>query len=138
MTKEQFLSVLLPILLALITAAGTLALYGIKILTEKAKAKLESIKDENDRKYVQSLLKQVEDFVSTAVVETNQTLVDKLKKSNEDGKLNGEEIAQAFSKTYERVKELMGEELKEQLQLTIPNTESWIKSKIEYYVNLNK
>ena len=138
MTKEQFISFLLPILLALITAAGTLALYGLKILTAKAKAKLESITDENDRKYTQDILKQAEDFISTAVVETNQTLVDNLKKANEDGKLTPDEIKQAFELTYATIEDLMGDELKEALALTVPNTEAWIKSKIEYYVNLNK
>lgn len=138
MTKEQFISFLLPILLALITAAGTLALYGLKILTAKAKAKLDSITDDNDRKYTQDLLKQAEDFISTAVVETNQILVDNLKKANEDGKLTTEEIAQSFGATYEKVKELMGEEFQDQLNMAVPNTEAWIKSKIEYYVNLNK
>jgi len=138
MTQAQFISVLLPILLALITAAGTLALYGIKILTAKAKAKLDSITDENDRKYTRDILKQAEDFISTAVIETNQTIVDNLKRANEDGKLTPEEISQAFGSTATKVQELMGEDFKEALSEVIPNTEAWIKSKIEYYVNLNK
>lgn len=138
MSKEQFMSVLLPILLALITATGTLLLYWLKILTAKAKAKLEEIEDEIDRKYTQDLIKQAEDFVSTAVVETNQILVDNLKAANEDGKLSKDEIVKAFNHTYKRVLELMGDEFKAQLEIFVPNTEEWIKSKIEYYVNMNK
>jgi len=84
------------------------------------------------------LIKQAEDFVSTAVVETNQILVDNLKAANEDGKLSKDEMVKAFNNTYKRVLELMGDEFKAQLEIFVPNTEEWIKSKIEYYVNMNK
>jgi hypothetical protein len=99
---------------------------------------LESITDDNDRKYAQDILKQAEDFISTAVIETNQKLVDNLKQASSDGKLTPDEISKSFETTYLKVKELMGDEFQEQLSIAVPNNETWIKSKIESYVNLNK
>lgn len=138
MTMDEFMGIMLPVILALITALSTLALYGVRILISQIKAKLKSIEDENDRKYVQEVFAKVEDLIYTAVVETNQTLVENLKKANTDGKLTKEEMLKAFNCTYDRVSSLMSAELTHDFNSVVDNTEDWIASKIEYYVNMNK
>ena len=138
MTMDEFMGIMLPVILALITALSTLALYGVRILISQIKAKLKSIEDENDRKYVQEVFAKVEDLIYTAVVETNQTLVENLKKANTDGKLTKEEMLKAFNCTYDRVSSLMSAELTHDFNSVVDNTEDWIASKIEYYVNMSK
>lgn len=138
MSKEQFISALLPIILTILSGIGVLIGYWLKILGAKAKSQLNLLELEIDKQFVRSVIEQAEDFISTAVIETNQTLVDALKEKNIDGKLSSEEVKLAFNTTLSKVYELMDKDMLESLDMVVADTQKWITSKIEYYINMNK
>ena len=138
MSTEQFISALLPIILTILSGIGVLVGYWVKILAAKAKSQLNLLELEIDKQFVRSVIEQAEDFISTAVIETNQVLVDALKEKNEDGKLSAEEVKLAFNTTLSKVYDLMDKDMLESLDMVVADTRKWITSKIEYYINMNK
>lgn len=138
MSKEQFISALLPIILTILSGIGVLIGYWVKILAAKAKSQLNLLELEIDKQFIRSVIEQAEDFISTAVIETNQVLVDALKEKNSDGKLSAEEVKLAFNTTLSKVYELMDTDMLESLEMVVADTQKWITSKIEYYINMNK
>ena len=138
MSKEQFISALLPIILTILSGIGVLVGYWVKILAAKAKSQLNLLELEIDKQFIRSVIEQAEDFISTAVIETNQVLVDALKEKNEDGKLSAEEVKLAFNTTLSKVYDLMDKDMLESLDMVVADTQKWITSKIEYYINMNK
>jgi hypothetical protein len=138
MTKEQLVSALLPVLLTLLSGLGILAGSWIQIGIKIAKKKLSAFTSEEDEKLIQLLLCKVEDFIATAVTQTNQTFTESLKQSSTDGKLTKSEISEAFSKSKTNVLNLMGPEMLKELEKAVPDVQEWIKAKIEYYVNISK
>lgn len=138
MNQQVFYEIIYPIIIAIVTGLTALIGYGFKYLFKYLDTKIGAMENEEDRKILESVKKQAEDHISTAVVKTNQVLVENLKSANADGRLTPEEITQAFSQTYVEAKSLMGQELYVQLKQYLPDVEVWIRSKIELYVNLNK
>lgn len=138
MSTEQFISALLPIILTILSGIGVLVGYWVKILAAKAKSQLNLLELEIDKQFIRSVIEQAEDFISTAVIETNQVLVDALKEKNEDGKLSAEEVKLAFNTTLSKVYDLMDKDMLESLDMVVADTQKWITSKIEYYINMNK
>lgn len=129
---------LLPIALALVSAVAGLGIAYLQLAKAKVQAQTASIKNADDRALVNKVITDVEDILETVVVETNQDLVDDLKKSSEDGTLTPAEMKKAFQTTYNRALQLMGTELKAKAEAAIPNFESWLIAKIKYYVGVNK
>ena len=73
--------------------------------------------------------------ICEAVIATNQTYVEALKKA---GKFDGAAQAEAFKKTYETVMKLLTEEAKTYLTTLVGDLEADIQNKIEAQVNLAK
>ena len=138
MSQAQFWTLMMPLLFIISGGIGTLITIGFKKLFKLLDTKTDAIVDDIDRKAVKDLLSQVEDHISTAVVDTNDTLVDNLKKASLDGTLTQAEIITAFSQTYATAKKLIGDETYEQLKELLPDVETWMQSKIRFYVKLNK
>jgi hypothetical protein len=136
--RDQIISIFTPVLLALCTAIASLLIYLLNLAITKMKVATQNLKDEGDKRLAQTLLNHAEDIISTAVSETNQVLVDNLKKQNEDGRLSPEEMKLAFDQTYAKVNTLLGDQAKDELSLAVSDVDAWIKTKIEFYVNLNK
>jgi hypothetical protein len=138
MKSDEILGMLLPVVVTIIGALGSLAVVYVKVLIAKGKKQLEVIQNEEDRKAAQKILEDAESCVETAVINTNQELVDNLKAAAEDGKLTQKEMEDAFAKTYCRAKSLMGSKLQEEVQELVPDFTKWLQSKIEVYVAYNK
>lgn len=138
MEGDQILTFLYPIILAIIGALGTLATLYIKILIAKGKKQLEVLQNEEDRKIAQKILRDAEEYISTAVINTNQDLVDNLKKASADGQLTEEEAYEAFEKTFTKARELMGKELQQKVSNLVPDFNEWLEAKIKVQVAYNK
>ena len=122
--KELFEIVIFPLL-----GVGTAYLcYLIKVKIAEIK---EKTKNEKEKKYLDMLDKTI----CEAVIATNQTYVEALKKA---GKFDGAAQAEAFKKTYEVVMKLLTEEAKTYLTTLVGDLEADIQNKIEAQVNLVK
>ena len=122
--KELFEIVIFPLL-----GVGTAYLcYLIKVKIAEIK---EKTKNEKEKKYLDMLDKTI----CEAVIATNQTYVEALKKA---GKFDGAAQAEAFKKTYEVVMKLLTEEAKAYLTSLVGDLEADIQNKIEAQVNLAK
>ena len=122
--KELFEIVIFPLL-----GVGTAYLcYLIKVKIAEIK---EKTKNEKEKKYLDMLDKTI----CEAVIATNQTYVESLKKA---GKFDGAAQAEAFKKTYETVMKLLTEEAKTYLTTLVGDLEADIQNKIEAQVNLAK
>lgn len=135
MNETIFWQIMTPLLTALVVAIGGFITVGFKYLTTLLETKTEALRKEEDRKFAQSLIQKAEDSILTAVVKTNQQLVENLKEASADGKLTKEEMQKAFTTAYEEAISLMGHSVYNQLDEVVADTDKWIKSKIEYFVN---
>ena len=135
---EKWTEILLPILLTLLSAGSAFLIQFIRLQTLKIKKQIEQLEDDNEKLFANKVLSTAEECIELAVVKTNQVLVDNLKQASADGKLTNEEINRAFVTTYNSALDLMGEEIREQVQKLVPNFDNWIRAKIEYYVKMNK
>ena len=93
------------LLVALVGALGTVLAAVAVFLAQRGLEYLESktrfLKDEADLRKAESIRDRVEKAVTAAVSATQQTLVDRLRQSSADGKLTGEEAAEAFRRALE-------------------------------------
>jgi TRAP-type C4-dicarboxylate transport system substrate-binding protein len=105
-----------------------LLMWGLAELSLYIRAKTAAIKDNEIRIAIEETLSAASDNIRIAVRETAQTYVDTLKKA---GTFNEEAQREAFSRSYERAKVLMGEAGLEALEDVIENAEAWITAKIE-------
>lgn len=129
MNWMEILAQLFEIVIFPLLGVGTAYLvYFIKVKIAELK---EKTKNEKEKKYLAMLDKTI----CEAVIATNQTYVESLKKA---GKFDGAAQAEAFKKTYETVMKLLTEEAKTYLTTLVGDLEADIQNKIEAQVNLAK
>ncbi len=129
MNWMEILAQLFEIVIFPLLGVGTAYLcYFIKVKIAGLK---EKTKNEKEKKYLDMLDKTI----CEAVIATNQTYVESLKKA---GKFDGAAQAEAFNKTYETVMKLLTEEAKTYLTTLVGDLEADIQNKIEAQVNLAK
>ena len=129
MNWMEILAQLFEIVIFPLLGVGTAYLvYLIKVKIAELK---EKTKNEKEKKYLDMLDKTI----CEAVIATNQTYVEALKKA---GKFDGVAQAEAFKKTYETVMKLLTEEAKTYLTTLVGDLEADIQNKIEAQVNLVK
>jgi ribosome recycling factor len=133
--NKELLEILTPILSVVSTGLAGIIGVWFALAIKKIQMQIKEIDDEATRKLAQSVLQEAEEAIRTSVVATNQTLVDALKNSSNDGKLTPEEIKQAFQATYSKSIDLMGSEIFSALKDLKPDVITWINTKIEFYVN---
>ena len=115
----------------IIPLLGILSTYLIKFIKVQGDAVIESIESEKARKY----LRMLQNTVTEAVVETNQTYVENMK----DKQMFDEEAQKkAFTMTYQRVLSLINEESKVYLANIVGDLNEYITTLIEAEVNRNK
>ncbi len=98
---ETTANLLVAIVGALGTVAAALAVFLARRGLEYLESKTQFLKDEADLRKAESIRDRVEKAVIAAVSATQQTLVDRLRQSSADGKLTGEEAAEAFRRALE-------------------------------------
>ena len=129
MNWMEILAQIFEIVIFPLLGVGTAYLcYFIKVKIAELK---EKTRNEKEKKYLDMLDKTV----CEAVIATNQTYVEALKKA---GKFDGAAQAEAFKKTYETVMKLLTEEAKAYLTTLVGDLEADIQNKIEAQVNLAK
>lgn len=129
MNWMEILAQIFEIVIFPLLGVGTAYLcYFIKVKIAELK---EKTRNEKEKKYLDMLDKTV----CEAVIATNQTYVEALKKA---GKFDGAAQAEAFKKTYETVMKLLTEEAKTYLTTLVGDLEADIQNKIEAQVNLAK
>lgn len=129
MNWMKILAQIFEIVIFPLLGVGTAYLcYLIKVKIAEIK---EKTKNEKEKKYLDMLDKTI----CEAVIATNQTYVEALKKA---GKFDGAAQAEAFKKTYEVVMKLLTEEAKTYLTTLVGDLEADIQNKIEAQVNLAK
>ena len=129
MNWMEILAQIFDIVIFPLLGVGTAYLfYLIKVNIAEIK---EKTKNEKEKKYFDMLDKTI----CEAVIATNQTYVEALKKA---GKFDGAAQAEAFKKTYEVVMKLLTEEAKTYLTTLVGDLEADIQNKIEAQVNLVK
>ena len=125
----EILAQIFEIVIFPLLGVGTAYLcYFIKVKIAELK---EKTKNEKEKKYLDMLDKTI----CEAVIATNQTYVEALKKA---GKFDGAAQAEAFKKTYETVMKLLTEEARTYLTTLVGDLEADIQNKIEAQVNLAK
>ena len=129
MNWMEILAQIFEIVIFPLLGVGTAYLcYFIKVKIAELK---EKTKNEKEKKYLDMLDKTI----CEAVIATNQTYVEALKKA---GKFDGAAQAEAFKKTYETVMKLLTEEARTYLTTLVGDLEADIQNKIEAQVNLAK
>lgn len=110
-----------------------LTAYFVKLI----RTKIDSIQNENLRKFLDSALSEVDNAVDAAVKKVSQTYVESLKK---DGKFDINEQKVAFNKAFDAVIEILSEDSIDFLnkQLTSDGFAQLITAKIESAVISNK
>lgn len=99
------------------------------------KSKTKEIQAKTDNEFLQSCLTVLEETVVNAVVATNQTYVDALKKENA---FTIEAQKEAFQKTYDAVIASLTEDTKKGLETITTDLTAYITEMIEARVNERK
>ena len=124
LVNQLFEIVLIPLL-------GVLATFFVKWVNAKSAEIAVSTDDVLMNKYLSMLTTTITD----CVIATNQTYVDALKA---EGKFDTEAQKKAFSLTCNAVLSILTEDAKEYLSESLGDLESYITSKIESQVKLQK
>lgn len=117
--------------LCVVPLLGVITTYIVKFIKKKSEEIDNKVTNENIKKYNDIL----SSLIQECVIATNQTYVDALK-----GQKLFDEDAQkkAFELTYNKVRELMTEELRLQLSDVYDDLTEYITTKIEAEVNILK
>ena len=110
---------------------GILTAYVVKLVN----AKIEDINKERDNVLEEKYLTMLGATISDCVTATTQTYVESLKKQ---GKFDAEAQKEAFNQTYAAVMNILSEEAKKYLTVTVGDLNLYITQKIEAEVNANK
>lgn len=104
-------------------AGGVSTIIGIyfKKLADHISAKTQN------EKY-STIINNINDIVQAAVMATQQTFVDNLKK---DGKFNSEAQKEAFNKTFNEVKAQITPELENAVNEIVKDFDKWLETQIE-------
>lgn len=126
--KEILFALLQAILITVIPIITT---YVCKFLFTKGSEVQNKVKDETAKQF----LTEAVDAVTTAVIATNQTYVDTLKKSD---KFTADNQREAFQKAYDTAKSIMSKEAKDFIELAYGSLNDWLTVNIEAQVKLAK
>ena len=116
------------VIFPLLGAATAYLVYLINV-------KINEIKKNTNSELAKKYLTLLNETIVDAVIATNQTYVETLKK---EGKFDAEAQKIAFTKTYETVMKLLTEDAKKYLVESVSDLEIYITNKIEAEVNFNK
>lgn len=128
----EWLPLLYEILdVCIVPLLGLLTAYIIKFINAKSSEIQNKIDNDKADKYVAMLT----ETISACVIATNQTYVEALKKNNA---FTREAQDEAFKKTYDAVMSVLTDEAKEYLVEIYGDLTTYIVTKIEAEVKLNK
>ena len=99
--SETTANLLVAVVGALGTVVAALAVFLSRKGLEYLESKTRFLKDEADLRKAESIHTRVDEAVTAAVLATQQTLVDGLRRGSADGRLTGEEAAEAFRRALE-------------------------------------
>ena len=126
---KEFLFTLLQAVI--IAAVPVITTYLCNFLNTKKKEANHRISDETAK----MLLNEAIDAVGVAVVSTNQTYVDALKKS---GQFTPENQREAFTKAYETAVAIMTQEANDFIATAYGSLSGWLTARIEAQVKAEK
>lgn len=99
------------------------------------KAKINELKLKHESDLAKKYFDMLDKTICDAVIATNQTYVDALKK---EGKFDTEAQKKAFKQTYDTVMKLLTADAKEYLESAVADLTVYINTRIESEVKLNK
>ena len=126
MNWMQLLSQLFELVIIPLLGIGTLYLISL------IKTKINELKMKQDNETLSKYLDMLDKTITEAVIATNQVYVDTLK---EEGAFNLEAQKAAFQKTYNAVIQILTDDAKEFLEISMGDLELYIRNKIESEVN---
>lgn len=115
----------------IIAAVPTVTVFLCGFLNKKK----EEIKQNMTSETQKRLLDEAMEAVTTAVIKTNQTYVDTLKKN---GAFSVESQKKAFEKSMQTAVEIMSQEAKDFISATYGYFDKWLSARIEAAVNTVK
>lgn len=115
---EDIYNIILSVLATVLTG---LASWGVSVLVAWINSKIKNEK-------VRAAIESARDIIVAAVAETSQTFVDNLKKT---GDFSEALQAEAYEKTFSRVKSQLTAEAYELIKATVNDVDAWIASEIE-------
>jgi hypothetical protein len=115
----------------IIPLLGTLTIFLIKWINAKSAQLQTTVDNETLKKYIGML----DSTITSCVLTTTQTYVESLKKQ---GQFDAEAQKIAFQQTKDAVLVILSDEAKEYLTAALGDLDTYINTKIEAEVNLNK
>lgn len=108
---------------------------GTLYLVFLIKAKITELKLKHDSDLAKKYFDMLDKTICNAVIATNQTYVDALKK---EGRFDAEAQKKAFKQTYDTVMKLLTADAKQYLESAVADLTVYINTRIESEVKLNK
>lgn len=121
----------------MIWASVVLPLLGllVKLVLNIGNKKIDEIQKRNDNTDLNRLIDRVQDAISTAVISTAGTYVDKLKA---DGKFDTEAQKKAFNDAKDKALSMLSIGAQEAIKQEYGSLDSYIEHKIEFFVKATK
>ena len=117
--------------LVLLPAIPVIVTYVVKTLKAHIEAKIADVNNKDVAEY----LTQICDIISQVVTSTTQTYVDTLKAQ---GKFDANAQKLAFEKTRTAILSMLSEESRDLLEKLYGDVDTWLETKIEQEVKLQK
>lgn len=108
---------------------------GTVYLVFLIKVKINELKLKHNSDLAKKYFDMLDKTICDAVIATNQTYVEALKK---EGKFDAKAQKKAFEETYKTVMKLLTNDAKDYLETAVADLTTYINTRIEAEVNLNK
>ena len=135
--NSDLLNAVVVIITTLITAAGTFAIKYVENKSKEAKAKTNSIQNEDDRKFVQATLDTIERLIETNIISIESTLkpdvISEILKSGLEGK--NEKLKELSIICKNQVLNQLSQSAKDAASTVLGDLDDYISNRLEYILN---
>lgn len=123
--------VLVNVILAVITLAGSYAVYYIKKATDKLKLETEKIENEEFEKLFHTALQRLSDVTTLTVNKIEQKMAKAIRESVKNGKVDKSELELLSMEAYFEIKSVLEPEYLELIEDTLGDAQTYITNLIE-------
>lgn len=127
-------TLLTTVVVALLTALGTIAVSCVGLFKEWAITKVKGISDENARKALNDAIYRVNEIVSTVVMSIEQEEKQQILKAMEDGEVTRDELVALKDVAINRVKSQLVPDAWQLLEESFGNVTDYISDKVSQQV----
>ncbi|SFH21578.1 hypothetical protein SAMN05660649_04283 [Desulfotomaculum arcticum] len=117
--------------LAVLTLLASIAIYGIKKMTDKLVAETNKIDSEEERGLIHDAIFRLDDVAEKTVKKIEQTVAKEMRQAVKDGVKSKEDLIELSKVAFNEIKKTMEPEYVNALKATLGDVDAYIRNTIE-------